>query len=191
MGYTVFIDLLNSSHYGVPQNRERIFLVCFRKDLKIDEFDFPYPGYEDVCLEDVLEDDSATGDYVINRPDTTFKSSDNSKSDDLFTNKSLKPVRVGQISTGGQGERIYSEYGHAIAMTAYGGGIGSKTGLYFVNNKIRKLAPRECARIFGFPEKFKIHDNSNVAYKQFGNSVVVNVVSLIIKEIIKTNCFKK
>ena len=76
-------------------------------------------------------------------------------------------------------------------MTAYGGGIGSKTGLYLVNNKIRKLSPRECARIFGFPEKFKNHENSNVVYKQFGNSVVVNVVSLIIKEIIKKKLFYK
>jgi len=186
LGYTVFIELLNSSHYGVPQNRERIFFVCFRKDLKIDEFDFPYPGYEDVCLEDVLEDDSATAEYVINRPDTSFKSSDNSKSDDLFTNKSLKPVRVGQISTGGQGERIYSPKGHAITLSAYGGGVAGKTGAYLVNGKVRQLSPRECLRVQGFPETFNFPDTMSKSqmYKMCGNSVSVPVVEKIYKTIL-------
>ncbi|PJC62398.1 MAG: DNA (cytosine-5-)-methyltransferase, partial [Flavobacteriales bacterium CG_4_9_14_0_2_um_filter_32_27] len=46
---------------------------------------------------------------------------------------------------------IYDPYGHAITLSAYGGGIGSKTGLYKIGNTIRKLTPRECARIQGFP----------------------------------------
>ena len=50
-----------------------------------------------------------------------------------------------------------------------------------MNGKIRKLAPRECARLDGFPENFKIADRDSIAYKQFGNSVVVDVLQKIMK----------
>ena len=101
-----------------------------------------------------------------------------------FKSKILKPIRIGTISKGGQGERIYSEDGHAITLSAYGGGVASKTGAYLINNKIRKLSPRECARISGFPENFKLSNNNNVSYKQFGNTVVVDVVQHIIFQMI-------
>ena len=68
-------------------------------------------------------------------------------------------------------------------MSAYGGGTGSKKGLYFINNKIRKLLPRECANVSGFPKNFKLSDNPNVSYKQFGNTVVVNVIQHILSEL--------
>ena len=96
-----------------------------------------------------------------------------------------KPLRIGIVNKGGQGERIYSPYGTAITLSAYGGGAGAKTGLYKINGVIRKLAPRECARLMGFPDKYKIAENDNVAYKQFGNSVVVDVLRAIISEITK------
>lgn len=89
----------------------------------------------------------------------------------LFNDILLKPIRVGTINKGGQGERIYSDLGHAITLSAYGGGPGSKTGCYFINGKVRKLSPRECARLQGFPENFKIPVSDAQAWKQFGNSV--------------------
>ena len=107
----------------------------------------------------------------------------------MFGNYPQKSIRVGIVNKGGQGERIYSQFGHAIALTAYGGGVGAKTGLYQINNKIRKLAPRECARLFGFPEDFKIHEKDTVSYKQFGNSVVVNVLKDITQKIIEKKIF--
>ncbi|MBO4739819.1 MAG: DNA cytosine methyltransferase, partial [Bacteroidales bacterium] len=62
---------------------------------------------------------------------------------------------------------------------------GAKTGLYLVNGKVRKLSPRECARLQGFPDDFKININLNQAYKQFGNSVSINVLQYILFEIEK------
>ena len=89
---------------------------------------------------------------------------------------------MGSVNGGGQGERIYSPYGTSITLSAYGGGLGSKTGLYLVNGKIRKLSPRECANVTGFPKDFILHENKNQSYKQFGNSVVVDVIqNLLIK----------
>jgi DNA (cytosine-5)-methyltransferase 1 len=96
-----------------------------------------------------------------------------------------KPLRIGIMGKGGQGERIYSTNGHAITFSAYGGGAASKTGAYYVDGRVRKLTPTECARAMGFHGM-----NVNTGdvpllqrYKQFGNSVVVNVVEAIFTEI--------
>ena len=95
----------------------------------------------------------------------------------------ISSIRLGSINNGGQGERIYSPYGTSITLSAYGGGVGSKTGLYLINDKIRKLSPRECANVTGFPKDFVLHENKNQSYKQFGNSVVVDVVQNILIQI--------
>ena len=78
-----------------------------------------------------------------------------------------RPIRIGYVNKGGQGEHIYSPYGHAITLSAYGGGAGAKTGLYYINGKIRKLSPRECARVQGFPDTFKINPLLTQSYKLF------------------------
>ena len=57
------------------------------------------------------------------------------------------------------------------------------TGGYLINGKTRKLHPRECARIMGYPDTYKISDSKSQAYKQFGNSVVIDVLQLIGEEI--------
>lgn len=90
------------------------------------------------------------------------------------------------MNKGGQGERIYHPLGHAITLSAYGGGIGSKTGLYLINGIIRKLSPRECARLQGFPDSFLMHESNSQSYKQFGNSVSINVLQYILMEINKS-----
>ena len=94
-----------------------------------------------------------------------------------------KPIRIGTINKGGQGDRIYSPLGHAITLSAEGGGAGSKTGAYLINGHVRKLSPRECARVQGFPESFIIAEKNNQAYKQFGNSVALPVLKLIVEKI--------
>ena len=73
--------------------------------------------------------------------------------------------------------------GHAITLSAFGGGIGAKTGMYLVGDRVRRLHPLECSRLMGFPDGFTLHQKFNVCYKQFGNSVVVPVVAAITEEI--------
>jgi len=186
LNYNVFYKVLNSSNFGIPQKRERIYIVGFNKKLKINEFKFPSNQNIFVSLKDYLLPDSSTKELVLNRDDIQLKK-DKKIQKDIFGNYPQKPIRLGQVNKGGQGERIYSTNGHAVSLTAYGGGIGSKTGLYLVNNKLRKLSPRECARITGFPDSFSLSENKNHSYRQFGNSVVVNVLDFILKEIMKTN----
>ena len=186
LNYNVFYKVLNSSNFGIPQKRERIYIVGFNKKLKINEFKFPSNQNIFVSLKDYLLPDSSTKELVLDRDDIQLKK-DKKIQKDIFGNYPQKPIRLGQVNKGGQGERIYSTNGHAVSLTAYGGGIGSKTGLYLVNKKLRKLSPRECARITGFPDSFSLSENKNHSYRQFGNSVVVNVLDFILKEIMKTN----
>jgi DNA (cytosine-5)-methyltransferase 1 len=97
-----------------------------------------------------------------------------------------KPIQIGKVNKGGQGERVYHPIGHAITLSAYGGGVGSKTGLYKINGKIRKLSPRECARLQGYPENYIFPKSISEAHKQFGNSVSIDVLQYITREIIRT-----
>ncbi len=177
LGYTFHQRVLNAVDYGVPQHRERIYMVCFRKDLNISAFQYPKPFGLTKHVEDfLLEDESVVRDLYVNRPDTFY----NGTPDTEYSNK---PIRLGTVNKGGQGERIYSTKGGAIALSAYGGGIFAKTGGYMINGRPRKLHPRECARLMGFPDSYIIAENANQAYKQFGNSVVIDVLQLIASEI--------
>jgi len=191
LGYNFFHKVLNSSDFGLPQNRQRIFMVGFLKSLKIESFDFPKSQNQKVSLSDILENNPLDAKEII-REDTYF-TKDYKLSPNLFGEIELpnRPIQIGYVNKGGQGERIYHPLGHAITLSAYGGGAGAKTGLYFVDGKVRKLSPRECARVQGFPEDFKLHQSTNQCYKQFGNSVSVNVLKAITKSIESTGCLKR
>lgn len=184
LDYNVFYKVLNASQHGAPTSRERIYIICFRKDLGIENFEFPKPVEKNVKLRDYLEDDKTSSPYVIKRDDIKIR--DKNITPDIFGHYPQEPIRIGTINNGGQGERIYSDLGHAITFSAYGGGAGSRTGAYLINGKVRKLTPKECSRVMGFPENFVIPVNKTQAYKQFGNSVVVPVLKQIMKQIILT-----
>jgi len=182
LGYSIFYQVLNASNYGIPQKRQRIYILGFRNDLGITNFDFPKPVRTCSKIKDLILSDKETEKYIIKRTDIIL---DDARKIEGNIKGSIinKAFRIGIVNKGGQGERIYSENGHAITLSAYGGGVGAKTGLYLINGKIRKLAPRECARVMGFPEDFKISKSKTQSYKQFGNSVVVDVLQYILKEI--------
>lgn len=183
LGYTFNKKVLSAAQYGIPQKRERIYMVCFRKDLQPNDFSYPRPIALTKHVEDfLLDDESMVESLYVDRPDTYFKDT----RDDKYSNK---PIRLGIVNKGGQGERIYSTKGIAITLSATGGGVFAKTGGYLINGRTRKLHPRECARIMGYPDSYRICESNSQAYKQFGNSVVIDVVQLIGKEIGK--CMKE
>ena len=176
IGYDVYSKVLDSAEYGSPQSRKRIYIICFRKDMGITNFSFPLPSQEHLYVKDIVCEDDVDK-YIIDRDDIVINK------DDSNISCEKKPIRIGIVNKGGQGERIYSTKGKGITLSAYGGGVGAKTGLYKVNGKIRKLSPRECARMQGFPDSFKLADKDTIAYKQFGNSVVVDVLQQIVLQI--------
>lgn len=179
IGYTFFSEVLCASDFDVPQQRKRIYIVAFRNDLNIDTFEFPQGLNKFKVLKDVLitkAENKIKGNYYIDR-EYTIKSNPKRKENRL--------IRIGEIGLGRQGERIYSINGQATTLSSQGGGLGGKTGLYLIRKKVRKLFPRECARVMGFPDSFKLSHSQEQNYKQFGNSVVVDVIQAIVKEVIK------
>ncbi len=177
LGYDFYHKVLSAVDFGVPQKRERIYMVCFRKDLGVEHFRYPRPFELTRHIEDfLLEDESMVADLYVDRPDTYY----NGVKDTTYSNRS---IRLGIVNKGGQGERIYSTKGIAITLSAYGGGIFAKTGGYLVRGRPRRLHPRECARLMGYPDTYRICNNRNQAYKQFGNSVVIDVLQYIALEI--------
>lgn len=187
LGYAFYWKVLSARDYGVPQKRERVYMVCFRKDLfdgasgassKID-FEFPKPFKLERHVEDFLLEE---GPDTAALYDSRYPMVLNPKKEDKHSNK---PIKLGIVNKGGQGERVYSPKGIAVTLSAYGGGVFAKTGGYLVNGKPRRLHPRECARLMGYPDSYKISKRPNQAYKQFGNSVVVDVLQLIAVQIAK------
>lgn len=177
LGYSFNYQVLNAVDYGVPQKRERVYMVCFRNDLNIHDFSYPKPFKLTRHVEDILlHDENLVSKLYVDRPDTYF----NGVIDNTYSNQS---IRLGIVNKGGQGERIYSIKGIAITLSAYGGGVFAKTGGYLINGKTRKLHPQECARLMGYPDDYKICKSSAQAYKQFGNSVVIDVLQYIAIEI--------
>lgn len=182
LGYSVFYKVLNASKFGIPQNRKRIYILGFHKSLKITNFNFPLPSDTLSSLDSLLEPDNLTQDYLIYRDDIVLNAN-KTVDTDLFGHYPQCPIRIGTVGKGGQGERIYHPKGHAITLSAYGGGIGAKTGLYLVNGKVRRLSPRECARLMGFDDSFMCDENKNQSYKQFGNGVVIDVLQHILNKV--------
>ena len=94
--------------------------------------------------------------------------------------KQAVPLPLAESGAVEEGDDLRSGAG---GVWGEGGGAGAKTGAYLINGYVRKLSPRECARLQGFPENFIIAERNNQAYKQFGNSVAVPVLKAIVNSI--------
>jgi DNA (cytosine-5)-methyltransferase 1 len=172
IGYILQKCVLNASHFGIPQSRERVYFVSIRKDLA-DRFKFTIPqeNKKPVFLEAVLEENPDQS-LFIQREDIFIDK------DNKIVKNSLKPIRVGFVNKGGQGERIYSDKGHAVTLSAYGGGVGARTGLYQTPQGIRKLSVNECKTLMGFPKKHTVSSGMR-GYQQLGNAVIPDMINFV------------
>jgi DNA (cytosine-5)-methyltransferase 1 len=181
LNYWVDFRILRAADFGVPQNRERIFIVAFNKDRfpKID-FDqvFTWPTPTKILtrvgniLENNLEVDSK---YTI--------------SEKLL--KGHERRKVQHLAKGnGFGFSLFNSndsYTNTLSARYYKDGSEILIDQSKYNKRPRKLTPRECARLQGFPDQFIVNAVSDVQiYKQFGNSVTVPVVEAVAKSIKKT-----
>lgn len=164
LGYKVFDTVLNSANYGVPQTRNRTFIVCF-SDHNID-YKFPEPVPLDKTMQDLLEE---------NVPEKYF-----------LSEKILKTV----LSTGTKNYYAKPEIDLKIARplcaTMAKMHRASQDNYVTDNGRVRRLTPRECARLQGFPDDFKIVVSDTQAYRQFGNAVTVNVSHYVAKSIMES-----
>ena len=172
-GYDVFQAVLDGKHY-VPQHRERIFLICFRRSTYQNiSFTFPSPPpkrlYE---LKDVI-DAEVDDKYTL--------------SDHLWQYLYKRKIQQ-QRKGNGFGYGLFNPQHDTVTRTisARYHKDGSEVLIEQKGKNPRRLTPRECARLQGFPESFQIPVSDTRAYRQFGNSVVVPLVRDIAQAILTT-----
>ena len=189
LGYKVFHKVLNSKNFGVPQNRERIYIVAFRNDIAPDDFEFPEKTDDTKSIKDIIEEKPVSPKYYLS---------------DVYM-ETLRKHKARHASKGngfGYEIRDWDDVAGAIVC----GGMGRERNLIIdfrqknlvpvthikgeINKEgIRKMTPREWARLQGFPDSFLLPVADVHLYKQFGNSVTVNVIEAIacnIKDVLDT-----
>ena len=178
-GYAVHHDILNAGDYGVPQRRDRLFIVGIRKNLLVREFRFPEPMGLKVDVASILEPPCHAVQQIVKVGDWKRRED----SEIPWKRIGSGTIRLGSIQKGSQGDRIYSIEGHAPTLTASSGGWGAGTGLFIIDGIIRRLTARESARCIGFPDSYRFLWAQRKATSQAGNAVVANVVSEIMKQV--------
>jgi DNA (cytosine-5)-methyltransferase 1 len=171
IGYDVYWQVLNASDFGLPQNRERVFIVGLRKDrIPHNAFEFPEPPRTPTRVGDILEED-VLPKYTIStrlwdghkRRLREHRAKGNGFGYGLFT---AEDIRTNTISA-----RYYKDGSEVLISRGRG-------------KNPRKITPREAARLQGFPDSFVIPVSDVQAYRQFGNSVAVPVIKAVANQIV-------
>ena len=177
-------QILNAKDFGVPQNRERIFIVGFHADTGITEFDYPKPTGIGTSFIDIREKEPVPTKYYLSN---------------VYVDTLREHKKRHESKGNGFGYEIIADNGIANAIVV--GGMGRERNLIIddritdftpttnikgeVNREgIRKMTPREWARLQGFPENFAIPVADASAYKQFGNSVAIPAVRATAEKIL-------
>lgn len=185
IGYKVYDAILNSKDFGVPQNRERVYIVCFRNDIDSSGFKFPLPTDSSKKIKDILEDAPIPTKYYLS---------------DVYVETLRKHKARHEAAGHGFGYEIRALNGIAGAIVC--GGMGRERNLIIdhrehddkpttnikgkINTEnIRKMTPREWARLQGFPDSYNLVLSDTHLYKQFGNSVTVNVIEAIASKVLE------
>lgn len=183
LGYKVFHDVLNSKNFGVPQNRERIYIVAFRNDIAPQKFVFPKVTDDTKRIKHIIEKEPVPAKYYLS---------------DVYVDTLRKHKARHEAKGNGFGYEIREWDGIAGAIVC--GGMGRERNLLIdkrqtnlvpttnikgeINKEgIRKMTPREWARLQGFPDTYNLPLADVHLYKQLGNSVTVNVIEAIAKKI--------
>lgn len=175
LNYRVTYQVLNSKDFGVPQNRERIYIVGFKRK---SDFAFPAPLGTKVSISDILESGVAEKYFISER----------------YWQCLQQHKARHQNKGNGFGYKIIEKSGISNAIVV--GGMGKERNLIidrsltaldpkYNNAFVRKMTPREWARLQGYPDDFKIHPIDTHAYKQLGNSVTVPVITAIAENMLK------
>ena len=178
-GYCISFKIIDSKYYNSPQSRQRLFIV----GNKIKKYEFPMDPYNKIIPVSSIIDQNESkyfnfeGKYNLEKCDKNI-STNNCKLLYKIINKITK-------KGGRQGERVYSIDSCGPTICASSGGPGAKTGLYYINEKIRRLNVKEVLKMFGFNENYKwntiVNDEEMLFY--LGNSIVVNVLKVILEKL--------
>lgn len=172
LDYEVYYHLFKAKDFGVPQNRERIYIVGFDKKQvpNYQSFVFPIPPKTETKIKNIL-DNTVDDKYTL--------------SDKLWAGHKARKIK-NQNNGKGFGYTLFSgddPYTNTLSARYYKD--GSEILISQKNKNPRRLTPRECARLQGFPENFIIPVSDTQAYQEFGNSVAVPVIHAIAEQILK------
>lgn len=175
LGYFIKSDILDTCKItNIPHHRERIYIVCFKDKKKYDEFNFDFPIIENKKIKDFLENDVSEKFYYTDRFQV-FEEIKKSITKNIDENVLY------------QYRRVYTRENKSNCcptLTANMGSGGHNVPLLKDNKGIRKLTPRECFNLQGFPKDYILPKISNGAlYKLAGNAVSIPVVDKIVKKI--------
>lgn len=211
--YHLYWQVLNAKHHGVPQNRERVFLIGIRDDAD-NRFQFPREEHLTKRLKDVLEDEvdekyfvtNTKIEYLQRSKGTTFSINANILNQDNpnesrtiqssyhKTPRDAQFIKVKSATSKGyeeatEGDSInFSVPNSETRRGRVGKGVAQTLDTScnqgtLMKDRIRRLTPRECFRLMDFPDTFTWPVSDSQAYKQAGNSIVVNVLYKILKQL--------
>lgn len=227
LGYTFDWKILNAKDYGIPQNRERLFVVGFRNDLKLErEFTFPEPIELEKKMKDFLME-NAPGGYFLPKKgvefvtkeknltkkftqidgdiqlcqkknqqfnwhgDFVFQSEEDAVEHDIpdlekyyLSEKVRKYVLASGTKNFYSKPKIDLDIARPLLTTMHKMHRAGVDNYVTTEGRLRKLTPRECMRLMGFSDEFKIVVSDTSAYQQAGNSIVVDVLIHIMESII-------
>lgn len=189
-------QVLNASDYGIPQSRRRLFVVGFRCDVDCQEFVYPTPVELKYTMQDFLEDNCASGHFSYDK-----------KTGDLIVGKvkgqpdpkfTLTPAVQNYVMAGGTGTyQTSTQTDLPIARTLmkmmtqhHRAGVDNYITVQKEPLVLRQLSDREALRLMGYPDDFRIAVSSMQTLRQAGNSIVVDVLMAIVKQIILTGAIK-
>lgn len=185
-------QILNASDYGIPQSRRRIFVIGIREDIEHGDFVYPKPVPLKYTMQDFLEDNCALGHFNYNPTDgELIVEKIPGKPDKKFT---LTPaVQKYVLASGTSNYKTSTETDLPIARTLmkmmtqhHRAGVDNYVTVKKSPLVLRQLSDREALRLMGFPDDFKIAVSSMQTLRQAGNSIVVDVLMAIVREILNT-----
>ena len=180
LDYKISYQILNAKNYGIPQDRRRLFVVGF-KDKNIN-FSFPKPIKLNTTMFDYLEKDIPTKHY-LGKKGFEFVTNPHYKNRARVNRKIIQTQKANQ-QFNWNGDFVFEpldpiKHNQEILDRAFVGTYEGQVGV------ARQLTHRECMRLMGFPDSYKIVVPNIWAYRQAGNSIVVNVLEAITREVLK------
>lgn len=193
LGYFLKWQLLDSRDYCIPQGRRRIFIVGFKEKEFSENFNFPKPKELKFSMQDFLLDNCKFGNFISIDGEIKIKKSKGKIEEKYYLSEKLKSyvLNPGTKNFYHENAKTDLQIARAILSTQGNSHRASVNNYVTTNGRLRALTEREALRLFGFTDDFKIPVSMAQSRKQSGNSIVVDVLMEIYKEIEKSGVFNE